>query len=836
MPEPRPAAEGGSARARTLLEAGAIAALALVGTWLQRGHGGIQSPWLAFVALLVGPAFRRWLVLRGRASAAPLWIFGLEVVGFAAALGQPFTPWGLALEGAAALGTAWSAGSRKTEASGESPAASRLERLAPLGLAALAFAAAVVRDPESVRAGTLALEGGLALALALAFAPGAARTARANARRVAVFSLLLAEACVLGHLEESAPVLTESVTRGLAVVAASLELAALWREHGPATPAPQSVQRATRRAFGVAVTTLAVLLVLGPLVVPERRVDLASLPRHALAGYARVADRPAATFPIWAAGAVQVLEDGRPLRLQCARTEEVAELGSGRFVLPRGAVVWSSSDGTDPLGNGRRYELEIRPAPHRSVPTTLAFALAVGLLVLAWSQGAIDLLRPSSRRESALVTLLVAAALAAGLPARWDRIAVAADSGGYLAHTSLRTPLYPAFLDAFDARPEEPRALSWAFPAGARALPDHRFLEAIHVQKLFALASIALLVWVLAGSFNAWLVGAIVWVALGVDLTCTGDGGASFNVEAILSEGLNHSLVFLLVAAALAYLRRPGWLVGAALAALGALLLLNRPANAPLAIVFAAVWLRHARQEGVRFASLRTLGLALVTAIPLLGACAQTYRATGYFRLHAFTGPSVFCTTFSLATPDDVDAFPEPELHELMRRCILEEGSRRISTDSQDFVNVNLYEIGLPVYEAVTPGPPGLVSDYVRDDRLAVVGKRLVRRHPLAFARLVLGQLGSVLSWTVHGPLAAGFVASALLWWRRRRPLDLFGAWLCALPVLAILPSCVFNVPLDRYRSQLAWVEVVAVPLVLALVFAPEPTPLVKPVETGASP
>ena len=825
-----------AARARALVEAGSLAALVVAGTWLQHGPGGIQAPWIAFVLLLAGSFFRRWLVVRGRARPVPLLAFALELAGFAGALGRLVPPWALALEGAAALATAWSIGAKETLPDDPGPAASRLERAAPLALGCLALAFVVTLDPERGHPGSPALLGALAIWATFACAPGAATTTRASARRFASAGILAAEALLALYQEAPATFLAEDATRALAFVAAGLEVLAYVRERTEPAPVPERVRRAARMAFGTAVAALALLVVPYRLLAPERRLELEPLPGTSR-GVARETPLPVLSLDAPPDTAL-LLEDGRPLERPEVFAATVAALGSGRYAVSRSGVVWSSSDGTDPLANGRRYELVFRPEPHRSLPGELLFGLALGLLLVAWSVGAIDLRRPSSPRERALATLVVAAALAAGLPARWDRISVATDSDGYLTHTALRTPLYPAFLDAFDARPDEPRT---GFVHDRNALgredPTHRFLGAVRAQKVLAAGSLALLVWVLAGSWNAWLLAALVGIATLADLGTYGDGSAAWNLGSLMSEGLNLSLLFLFIAAAFAYLRRPGRLVGGALAVLVALLLLDRPANAPLAIVFAAVWLRHARQEGVRFASLRTVGLALVTAIPLLGACAQTYRATGYFRLHAFTGPSIFCTTFSLATPDDVDAFPEPELHELMRRCILEQGSRRISTRSIDFANVNLYDIGLPTFEAVVPHPPGARGDYVRDDLLAVVGKRLVRRHPVEFARLVLEQLGSVLTWTVHGPLAVAFVASALLWWRRRRPLDLFGAWLCALPVLAILPSCVFNVPLGRYRSQLDWAEVVAVPLVLALAFAPEPAPpLAKPDEPGASP
>src|SRR5262249_36842424 len=93
---------------------------------------------------------------------------------------------------------------------------------------------------------------------------------------------------------------------------------------------------------------------------------------------------------------------------------------------------------------------------------------------------------------------------------------------------------------------------------------------------------------------------------------------------------------------------------------------------------------------------------------------------------------------------------------------------------------------------------------------LLVVGKRIVRRHPGAFARLVLSQMERAFPWERYVPLAIVVVAATVAYARRRRPLDLCFAFFAALPVLALLPSCVLNTPIPRYRSQLGFGELVA--------------------------
>src|SRR5205807_2489606 len=136
-----------------------------------------------------------------------------------------------------------------------------------------------------------------------------------------------------------------------------------------------------------------------------------------------------------------------------------------------------------------------------------------------------------------------------------------------------------------------------------------------------------------------------------------------------------------------------------------------------LASVFAIAWVLHARREGVRAATVRAGALAVLAGIPLLLACVHTFAAAGYFRLHAFSGRSLFCTAFELATPDDLDAFPEPDLHALLKAC-LDEGGRRVPIEDSEWVNVNLYDVGLPAIDRLGLAPDGPERDFAIDDLL----------------------------------------------------------------------------------------------------------------------
>lgn len=54
-----------------------------------------------------------------------------------------------------------------------------------------------------------------------------------------------------------------------------------------------------------------------------------------------------------------LLEDGRPLGPRRPALDEVAGEGGGRWYHWFNAVVFSTSDGTDPRSNGRRYEVRV---------------------------------------------------------------------------------------------------------------------------------------------------------------------------------------------------------------------------------------------------------------------------------------------------------------------------------------------------------------------------------------------------------------------------------------------------------------------------------------------
>jgi hypothetical protein len=209
--------------------------------------------------------------------------------------------------------------------------------------------------------------------------------------------------------------------------------------------------------------------------------------------------------------------------------------------------------------------------------------------------------------------------------------------------------------------------------------------------------------------------------------------------------------------------------------------------------------------------------LALVFALPLVLAGAARARANGSFRLHSFTGLNVFGVAFQTAEPGDDAAFEEPELRELVRLALEAGAGKRLPSTNAEFVNVNTYELGIPAYEKACHVPPGVLPADDRDDVLARVGKRLIARHPGAFANVVRSNFAAAFSWEDAALVLAALAALAL--WRRTRAGELlFAAFLALAPLVAILPACFLNYPSARYRSQLAFTELVALPLLVALV------------------
>ncbi|HZU99829.1 MAG TPA: SGNH/GDSL hydrolase family protein [Planctomycetota bacterium] len=160
-----------------------------VGAWREHASRGVELVLVALGLILLGPAYRRLLVLRGRAKPAPRVLAALELASLSGLLVYPVGLWSLLVGGLAALGHALP--SRKPD----SPRATAVEEMATAGMALLA--------------GLLGLRSHGALALVLlvvlafsAYRPGADRSVATAARRFAAFALLAATGLLRGYSTE----------------------------------------------------------------------------------------------------------------------------------------------------------------------------------------------------------------------------------------------------------------------------------------------------------------------------------------------------------------------------------------------------------------------------------------------------------------------------------------------------------------------------------------------------------------------------------------------------------------------------------------------------------
>lgn len=692
------------------------------------------------------------------------------------------------------------------------PRDSRLGHVLVLGGLGLALGKALLVDLEA--SGRSLLLGLTLLALTEACVPWRARGPRAQARRGIQAGLLALNALLVGPGspaswgERAALVLA-----GLAAIATTLSLARAARAPAPTSaPASPGTRQTLRVGLGATLALLG-LAALASAVVPERRVALEPAAIQPWNGHDHLVAFPRFTLARIPDEAV-LLEDGAPLPFPQATHDAIAELGSGRYQACGGRLVHlSSSDGADPR-TAHRYELVFVPDLLRSAPVVLLGALALVLALLGASAGALSLATPASPRARGALVLAVALVLLAGNARSWDSLALSWDTQSYVSHSATRSPLYPWFLDALDARPGEPRVLEPASPLHQD--PHHRFLGAARAQRVLAVLGLAALVW----EASALVPLALLAILLGLggisDLATWGDRALHASAGTLQTEGFTQPFVFLFAALVLAHARRPRWRTAVGLAGTLSLLVLARPSNTALLVAWPFVFALDARALGARPALRRALVLALVYAAPLVLVAGWTWSRSGHFRIGAITGTNVFGTAFELAEPGDVASLEDPRARALLQKC-LESPVQRLAPDDLDFPDHNIYAIGFPTLATLPDAPRGPWADHEADDLLLSVGKSLLRRHPGAFARQVLREVGWLLDEAVV-PLLVAAALALLLAWREGEPAFLAYAFLASLPFVTVLPACFFHVPKGRYRASWGFVESAFVPLLAALV------------------
>jgi hypothetical protein len=111
----------------------------------------------------------------------------------------------------------------------------------------------------------------------------------------------------------------------------------------------------------------------------------------------------------WSAGTVEVLEDGRALE-RAATGREVRTDRGGRYHARDGVLLFSSTEGSDPHTNGRRYELR-RP---RDLERSTEIALAVSFATLQAALFCALLATLCRRRQATGIDCIAIAAIAAG--------------------------------------------------------------------------------------------------------------------------------------------------------------------------------------------------------------------------------------------------------------------------------------------------------------------------------------------------------------------------------------------------------------------------------------
>ncbi len=804
-----------TAARRAILETIVLASLGLAAAFAEHSRGGIELRLVALAIFLAVPTFRRLLVVLGRSTpAAPGW-FALEVA--AALLATVLYPVSLAALGLASVSLLAGAVPR----SHESPRATLLEEL---GVAAVGFAATLIaflalrREPDGFAWGF-----GVVALLVEAWGPGAARTRAHAARRLARFALV-AGWC-LAKLRHSDSWFFPHPEREVPLVAGGLALLE-WTDLGAPALARASertvtlLRRATWAAAGLAVALLVLQSLLpGPV---ERHV----LAPERLRG-AAVQHQLSQVTALEVTDEYELLEDGVPLPIPDSYERDVVAQGHGRYrVTGARRVIWSSRDGTDPLANGRRYELVVRPSVALSPLARVLYLVAGALALVAWRVGAIDPTRPASRRARLAFVGLVALALAGGLARGWDEVYFEADTQSYVDSYPVRTPLYPVFLDVLDRTPDAPSTLTPGTETRPEKRPGDRFVNAVRVQKVLLVLSLLAVAWAFTEAVSPWVVAALLALGALTDLVPRRLDVVTSACSSVMSEGLNHPLIFFLVAALFAYLVRATWPRALALALVLSLLLINRPANAALVAVLGVVWLEDLRRLGWKRASARTVAMVTALAVPIAATCAWNAQRTGHWKLHAFSGWNVLCPAIQVATEDDVEAFrDDPKLAELVRICVVENGGKRLSYDdpaAPNAVNVNLYEIAVPAFNRVYPDVPRDAQlSWVADEVFGKVAKRLLRRHPLGLLRFVWFNLEYFLrAFYLKAVTVLALAVSLVLFARSRAPLLLYAVFLATIPLVAILPACLVQFPLDRYHSQFAFAEVLTAPFLLATLLA----------------
>jgi hypothetical protein len=526
-------------------------------------------------------------------------------------------------------------------------------------------------------------------------------------------------------------------------------------------------------------------------------------------------------------------ENGRPLPMP--DTIDV-EKGMGRYQVAadRLSLLFSSTDDTNPLENGRHYEIARRYSYVPAADTMwelLGVCLAMGWLtvlarffqretVTGWKSVAHVILAsvfavtgPSPRWQRRLVLALLVMGFVCAFQPRWNVVRVVPDSWNYITNAASRPPLYPTWLDLFCS--DVPSVEVDNIFIRGQDFEDAQmpFLSAIRGQKVMFVVAVSVIFLALATRCNAWLLLALIYAYARYEAAWHREGWGDLTqcqwLDYIMSEGINGSLILLLVAATFRYLMRPGpWLalgIGCLLTALA----LNRTANLPLLLVLGAVAMRHVWFDGWRCAVLRTSLAGGIVAAAIGGISLHNYLQWGQFKYQCYTGFNAIGIALQLLEPGDVSAFDDPQTQEFLRRC-LAYSHLRLDYKNQNYFNTNAHLIaGRVLREMASKTAFENIEEYhwQSDALLVPVAKKLIWLHPAKYAEIVAYQVSLVWNAYRHIPLiVVGLLAIVGFFWTRG-PEWLFMALWCAVPFAMWLPACLVEAPLIRYQSQTYFME-----------------------------
>jgi hypothetical protein len=428
---------------------------------------------------------------------------------------------------------------------------------------------------------------------------------------------------------------------------------------------------------------------------------------------------------------------------------------------------------------------------------------------------------PAGLAPRIVVVLALELGLAFTLIPDWNCLVTCPDSRSYVENWRIRTPLTARWIGLFDSDRTLPR--SSGIPAERRTIAhwgaSHRYVTAVRAWKVLFIASVCVFAWWLTSIVPWWMAASFLLAAVTFD-TSRGpwSTGMSGYLNVLLSEPLSYSLMLLLLASLCAYFARPSWLRGIAIVSCLNLLILARPASVSFAAVIAAVLVFHWDREGLGIACRRAGGLALLFVGGMMLHCTYNLVQHGHFCQHAFTGMNLMTTALQVADADDAKAFDDSQLARYAQLAIGEALTHRQTAFNANAADANCWQLAVPAYATVY-GATAQEDPFAADDVLTRVARTIIRRHPRQYFQLAAANFwnGFWQSW-IHVPLLLTSLAGCWLFLRSGDWRYLFVACLAGLPFVGIIPGCLTNYPIDRYRSLTNFAEIWSLPLLIGTI------------------